>query len=51
MVKSVSMVMSNKILSRGTQLAKTDGEKRNKIRITLLTIYLFNCLLLVRNLF
>ena len=32
MVKSLSMVMSHKILSRGTQLAKTDGEKRNKIR-------------------
>ena len=32
MVKILSMVMSNKILFRGTQLAKTDGEKRNKIK-------------------
>ena len=27
MVKSVTMVMSNKILSRGTQLAQTSGMK------------------------
>ena len=27
MVKSVTMVMSNKILSRGTQLAQTNGLK------------------------
>ena len=30
MVKSVTMVMSNKILSRGTQLAQTSGMKRNR---------------------
>ena len=28
MIKSVTMVMSNKILSRGTQLAQTSGMKK-----------------------
>ena len=29
MVESVTMVMSNKILSRGTQLTQTSGIKKN----------------------
>ena len=39
MVKSVSMAMSNKIIPRGTQLAKTSGiKKEQKIESQITTL-------------
>ena len=35
MVKSVAMVMSNKILSRGAQLAQTSSMKKESIKETI----------------
>ena len=35
MVKSVTMVMSNQILSRGMQLAQTSGIKKKKKKETI----------------